>query len=75
MRASERTNEILSEAYRELSELQSQLGAKVVKQCVYPPTSEVLDAMKEHGYVMEAMTAVLRIIKYRKGILNREGDE
>lgn len=68
-------DDVLQCAYRELVTMQTEIGRKVVDTCVYPPTMQTLDTAKEHGYVMEAMTAVLRVIKYRKGMLRREGDD
>jgi hypothetical protein len=68
-------DDVLQCAYRELVTMQTAIGEEVVKTCIYPPTQSTLDAMIEHGYVMEAMRAVLRVIKYRKGMLHRESDE
>ena len=59
--------EALERAYRVLSDLQSSVGENVIKTMVYPPTMETLETAREHGYVLEAMTAVLRVIKCRKG--------
>lgn len=58
MAVNESTDELLQSAYRELVTMQNELGRKVVDVCIYPPNQATLDTMKEHGYVMEAMTAV-----------------
>lgn len=68
-------DDVLQCAYRELVTMQTALGNDCVKKCIYPPSQETLDTMVEHGYVMDAMRAVLRVIKYRKGNSRREDEQ